>query len=123
MANQSVVHSRSSGDIVPQGSPGSPEQLTEKQLQAIGRVTLTTIVEMSKLYGQVEAYMEQGNRSDQHQKWLLSRTAHALHTYEIAAEGIQRRAIGEIIANRPPEVVTRIIEVPQKGVLPRLFGR
>jgi hypothetical protein len=108
---------------MPQGSPGAPEQLTEAQLRAIGRVTVTTIVEMSKLYGQVEALMEQGNRSDQHQKWLLTRTANAMHTYEVAADAIQRRSIGDIIANRPPEVVTRIIEVPQKGILPRLFGR
>jgi hypothetical protein len=123
MTNQSVARRQPTGDLIPQGSPGSPEQLTEKQLQAIGRVTLTTIVEMSKLYGQVEALMEQGNRSDQHQKWLLTRTANAMHTYEVAADAIQRRAISEIIANRPPEVVTRIIEVPQKGVLSRLFGR
>jgi hypothetical protein len=84
---------------------------------------VTTIVAMRDLYGEVEGLMAQGNRLDQHQKWLLSRTAHALHTYEVAADAIQRRAIGDIIANRPPEVVTRIIEVPQKGVLPRLFGR
>jgi hypothetical protein len=123
MPEHAILPRQLTGDIAPQGSPGSPEQLTDDQLRAIARVTVTTIVAMRDLYGEVEALMVQGNRSDQHQKWLLSRTAHALHTYEIAAEGIQRRAIGEIIANRPPEVVTRIIEVPQKGVLPRLFGR
>jgi hypothetical protein len=123
MTNHSLARRQSAGDLVPQGSPGAPEQLTEDQLRAIGRVTVTTIVEMSTLYGQVEALMVQGNRSDQHQKWLLTRTANALHTYEVAADAIQRRAIGEIIANRPPEVVTRIIAVPKKGVLPRLFGK
>jgi hypothetical protein len=123
MPDQSIVPRPPTGQLMPQGSPGSPEQLTEEQLKAIGRVTVTTIVEMSKLYGHVEALMVQGNRSEQHQKWLLSRTANALHTYEIAADGIQRRAIGDIIANRPPEVVTRIIEVPPKGILPRLFGK
>jgi hypothetical protein len=123
MPEHAILPRQLTGDIVPQGTPGSPEQLTEDQLRAIGRVTVTTIVEMSTLYGQVEALMAQGNRSDQHQKWLLTRTANALHTYEVAADGIQRRAIGEIIANRPPEVVTRIIEVPKKGVLPRLFRR
>jgi hypothetical protein len=108
---------------VPQGSPGAPEQLTEDQLRAIGRVTVTTIVEMSTLYGQVEAFMAQGNRSDQHQRWLLPHAANAMRNYEVAADAIQRRAIGEIIANKPPEVVTRIVEVRQKGILPRLFGR
>jgi hypothetical protein len=123
MTSRSIQRRATSGDIIPQGNPGSLEQLTEAQLRAIGRVTVTTIVEMRDLYGQVEKLMVQGNRSDQHQQWLLSRTANALHTYEVAADAIQRRAIGEIIANKPPEVVTRIIEVPQKGILPRLFGR
>jgi hypothetical protein len=123
MPDQLRNRSHSTGDLMPQGSPGSLEQLTEDQLRAAGRVTMTTIVEMSTLYGHVEAYMAQGNRSDQHQRWLLSRTANALHTYEAAADAIQRRAIGEIIANKPPEVVTRIIEVQKKGILPRLLGK
>ena len=123
MADQSLSRKQSSGDLLPQASPGSPEQLTEDQLRAIGKVTVTTIGEMSTLYGQVEAIMEQGKRSDQHQRWLLSRTANAMRTYEVGADAIQRRAIADIIANRPPEVVTRIIAVPQKGVLPRLFGK
>ena len=123
MPDQSIVPRQATGHLVPQGNGGSPEQLTEDQLRAIGGVTVTTIVEMSTLYGQVEAIMEQGKRSDQHQRWLLSRTANAMRTYEVGADAIQRRAIADIIANRPPEVVTRIIEVPQKGVLPRLFGK
>src|ERR671920_218281 len=113
MTSQSLARRQSTGDLVPQGSPGAPEQLTEDQLRAIGRVTVTTIVEMSMPYGQVETLMVHGNRSDQHQRWLLSRTANALRNYEVAADAIQRRAIGEIIANRPPEVVTRIVEVPR----------
>ncbi|HZA21412.1 MAG TPA: hypothetical protein VFA32_02215, partial [Dehalococcoidia bacterium] len=108
MPDQSLNRRPAEAHIVPQASPGSPEQLTEDQLRAIGRVTVTTIVEMSALYGQVEAFMEQGKRSDQHQGWLLSRAANAMRNYEVAADAIQRRAIGEIIANRPLEVVTRI---------------
>jgi hypothetical protein len=91
--DQSIVRSLPNGSIVPQMSSGSPEQLTEDQLRAIGRVTVTTIMAMRDLYGQVESLMAQGNRSDQHQKWLLTRTANALHTYEVAADAIQRRAI------------------------------
>ena len=67
--------------------------------------------------------MAQGNRSDELQRRFLSRTANAIHNYEAGADTIQRRAIAEIIANQPPEVVTRIIEVQQKGVLPQLFGK
>jgi hypothetical protein len=123
MPEQAIIPRHPTGDLVPQGSPGAPEQLTEAQLRAVGRMTVTTIVQMRDLYGQVEALLAQGNRSDQHQKWLLSRTANAMHAYEVAADAIQRKAIAEIIANKPPEVVTRIIEVPQKGILPRLFGK
>jgi hypothetical protein len=123
MPEQQLIRRQATGELIPQARPGSPEQLTEEQLKAIGRVTVTTIVEMSTLYGHVEALMVQGNRSDQHQGWLLSRTANAMRTYEVAADGIQRRAISEIISNRPPEVVTRIIEVQKKGILPRLLGK
>ena len=123
MPDQSIVPRQATGHIVPQGNGGSPEQLTEEQLRAIGRITVTTIVEMSSLYGHVEALMAQGNRSDELQRRFLSRTANAIHNYEAGADTIQRRAISEIIANRPPEVVTRIIAVPPKGILPRLFGK
>jgi hypothetical protein len=82
-----------------------------------------TIVETSTLYGHVEKLMGEVRHSDELQRRFVSRTANAMHNYDVAVDAIQRRAIGEIIANRPPEVVTRIIEVPQKGVLPRLFGR
>jgi len=123
MPDQSLSRRQPTGDLMPQGSPGALEQLTEDQLRAIGRVTVTTIVEMSALYGHVEALMVQGKRSDEHQRWLLSRTANVMRNYEVAADGIQRRAIGEIISNRPPEVVTRIIEVQKPGIIPRLFGR
>ncbi|HZC00188.1 MAG TPA: hypothetical protein VE844_02135, partial [Gammaproteobacteria bacterium] len=88
-----------------------------------GRVTVMTIVEQSTLYGQVEKLMAQVNHSEEFQRRFLSRTANAIHNYEAGADTIQRRAISEIIANRPPEVVTRIIAVPPKGILPRLFGK
>jgi hypothetical protein len=123
MPDQSRNRSHSTGDLMPQRIPGSIEQLTEEQFRAIGRVTVMTIVETSTLYGQVEAIMPQVNHSDELQRRFLSRTANAIHNYDVAVDAVQRRAISEIIANRPPEVVTRIIEVPKKGVLPRLFGK
>jgi hypothetical protein len=123
MPDQSRNHSQSTGDLMPQRIPGSIEQLTEEQFRAIGRVTVMTIVETSTLYGQVEKLMPQVNHSDELQRRFLSRTANALHTYDVAVDAVQRKAIGEIIANRPPDVVTRIIEVPPKGILPRLFRK
>jgi hypothetical protein len=123
MPDQSLNRRQVTGDLIPQASPGSIEQLTEKQFRAVGRVTVMTIVETSTLYGQVEKLMGQVHHSDELQRRFLSRTANAIHNYDAAVDGIQRKAIAEIIANRPPEVVTRIIEVPQKGILPRLLGR
>ena len=123
MPDQSLSRRQSTGDLMPQVSPGGPEQLTEEQLRAIGGVTVTTIVEMSTFYGQVETIMGQVHHSDELQRRFLSRTANAIHNYDVAVDAVQRRAIAEIIANRPPEAVTRIIEVPKKGVLPRLFSK
>jgi hypothetical protein len=123
MPDQSHSRRQSTGDLMPQVRPGGPEQLTEEQLRAIGSVTVTTIVEMSTLYGKVEAIMGQVHHSDELQRRFLSRTANAIHNYDVAVDAVQRRAISEIIANKPSEVVTRIIEVPKKGVLPRLFSK
>jgi hypothetical protein len=123
MPNQPLNRRQSTGDLMPQGNPGSLEQLTEEQFQAAGRVTVMTIVETSTLYGQVENIMGQVRHSDDLQRRFLSRTANALHNYDAAVDAIQRKAIAEIIANKPPEVVTRIIEVQKKGILPRLLGK
>jgi hypothetical protein len=68
----------------------------EEQLQAIGRVTMTIIVDMSRLYGHVEAFMAQGNRSDLHQGWLISRTADAMRNYEVAAAGDAHQGIRSV---------------------------
>jgi hypothetical protein len=123
MPNQPLNRRQSTGDLMPQGNPGSLEQLTEEQFQAAGRVTVMTIVETSTLYGQVENIMGQVRHSDDLQRRFLSRTANALHNYDAAVDAIQRKAIAEIIANKPPEIVTRIIEVQKKGILPRLLGK
>jgi hypothetical protein len=47
-----------------------------------------------------------------------------LHLHNRAAERILGGAAGDILANKPaPErEVTRIIEVPRRGLFPRLFG-
>jgi uncharacterized protein Yka (UPF0111/DUF47 family) len=123
MPDQLRNRSHSTGDLIPQTSPGSIEQLTEEQFRAAGRVTVMTIVETSTLYGQVEKLMGQVHLSDELQRRFLSRTANALHNYDVEVDTIQRKAIAEIIANKPPEVVTRIIEMPKKGILPRLLGK
>jgi hypothetical protein len=123
MPDQSLSRGHFTGDLMPQASTGSIEQLTEEQFRAVGRVTVLTIVETSTLYGQVEKLTGQVHHSDELKRRFLSRTANALHNYDAAVDTIQRKAIAEIIANKPPEVVTRIIEVQKKGIMPRLFGK
>jgi hypothetical protein len=123
MPNQPLNRRQVTGDLMPQANPGSIEQLTEEQFQAAGRVTVMTIVETSTLYGQVEKLMGQVHLSDEFQRRFLSRVTNAIHNNDVAFDAIQRKAIAEIIANKPPEVVTRIIEMPRKGILPRLLGK
>jgi hypothetical protein len=123
MPDQLRNRNHSTRDLMPQQSPGSIEQLTEAQFQAAGRVTVMTIIETSTLYVQVEKLMGQVHLSEEFQRRFLSRAANAIHNNDVAFDAIQRKAIAEIIANKPPEVVTRIIEMPRKGILPRLLGK
>jgi hypothetical protein len=116
---------RQAADIVVQGSNGLAVQLSESQLQQIGRVTMAVIRETDAIYGQAEDYIVQGQkrRSAAHQQRLIERAALALAGFDRGAAGIQNRAIADILENRPQQVqVTRIVEVPQRGIIPRLFG-
>jgi len=59
-----------------------------------------------------------------HQQYMEECGAMLLHLHNRAAERILGGAAGDILANKPaPErEVTRIIEVPRRGLFPRLFG-
>jgi hypothetical protein len=46
-----------------------------------------------------------------------------VNNFDRSAVGVQAQAFSAIMTNKPQEVVTRIIEVPQLGLLSRLFGR
>jgi hypothetical protein len=73
----------------------------------------------------IQAYVERGGRSPDHQRYIADRGAALLSTHNIAVDTIIRRAISDTLNNRfVKEVeVTRIKEVPQRGILPRLLGR
>ena len=124
MANQSVVHSQFTGDIVPQGTPGSPVQLTESHIRQMAQVTQTILVETDLLHNQVEAAVTKPGRSAANQQSIEGFAALLTNNFDRAALAVQAQAFQRIVANLPQQVaVTRIVEVPQKGVLPRLLGR
>ncbi len=116
---------RQAADVVIQGSNGLAVQLSESQLQQMGRVTMAVIRETDAVYAQAEDYIlqGQGNRSAAHQQRLIERAALALAQFDQGAAAVQTQAITNILHNQPQQVeVTRIVEVPQRGIIPRLFG-
>jgi hypothetical protein len=124
MASQSLARSQSTRDIMPQGTPGSPVQLTESHIRQMAQVTQTILVETDLLHNQVEAYVTKPGRSAANQQSIEGFGALLTNNFDRAAIAVQAQAFQRIVANLPREVaVTRIVEVPQKGLLPRLLGR
>jgi hypothetical protein len=83
------------------------------------------ITEYDLMYGQMKAYVERGGRTPDHQKYLAERAASLLVTHNIAVDTIIRGAISDVRANRYVKEVSvpRIVEIPQRGIFPKLFGR
>jgi hypothetical protein len=123
MTNQSIQRSYTSGDVVPR----TVQERADMQLRKLAAVSLTVIEAIDEMHGQAEAYCTQGTRSASHQKRLLERTALVLHHFDTAAIRVQGQEFDAILNHRwdEPQPVTRIIEVPvpQKGLIPRLFGK
>ena len=65
------------------------------------------------------------SRSWDHQKYIADRGAALLSIHNSAVDTIIRSGIRDTLDNRfVKEVeVTRIREIPQRGILPRLLGR
>jgi hypothetical protein len=123
MADQSITRRHKPGDIVLPGTSGFQVELTEAQIRQMAAVTKTLIVETDALNTDVEAFVNKSGRSVANQQNIEEFSAVLVNNFARAAVGVQGQAFSAIMANRPPEQVTRIIEVPQRGVLPRLFGR
>jgi hypothetical protein len=123
MPDQSLIPSYPTGQIIPQRRGAEHAATLLRQLE---NVSLLVIAAIDETHGQAEAYCQQGTRSAAHQKRLLERTALVLHHFDTAAIRVQGSAFDGILHQRWEEQpVTRIIEVPvpQKGLIPRLFGK
>jgi hypothetical protein len=124
MPEQSIISSHGPGYIVPHGPSAERADASLRQLE---NVSMLVIAAIDETYGQAEAYCRQGTRSAGHQKRLLERTALVLSHFDEAAIRVQGTAFAAILTRRwdEPPPAPRIIEVevPQKGLIPRLFGK
>jgi hypothetical protein len=110
--------------VLPEAQSGSPVQLTESHIRQMAQVTQTILVETDLLHNQVEAAVTKPGRSAANQRSIEGFAALLTNNFDRAALAVQAQAFQRIVANLPQQVaVTRIVEVPQKGVLPRLLGR
>jgi hypothetical protein len=125
MPDQSIIRSYTSGQIIPRGE--SVEH-ADAVLSQLGSASMTVIEAIDVIHGQVDAYCRHGQRSAEQQKTLNSRAAVVLNAFDRAAiEQVLHRTYREILAARtreePPPVRIVEVEVPQKGLFPRLFGK
>jgi hypothetical protein len=123
MPDQSITQRHIIGDIVLPGTTGFQVKLTEAQLRQMAAVTKTLIRETDGLNRDVEAFVTKPGRSVANQQNIAEVSALLVNNFQRAAVGVQAQAFAAIMDNRPKEQVTRIIEVPQRGLLTRFFGR
>jgi hypothetical protein len=123
MTSHALQRSSTPGDIVLPGTSGFQVELTASQISQMAAVTKTLIGETDGLNRDVEAFVNKSGRSAVNQKNIEEFSALVVNNFQRAAVGVQAQAFSAIMDNRPKEQVTRIIEVPKQGLLPRLFGR
>jgi hypothetical protein len=123
MPDQSITRRHVTGDIVVPGTNGYQVELTEAQIKQMARVTKIILVETDTLNTDVEAFVTKPGRSAANQRCIEEFAALVVNNFTRGAIGVQAQAFAAIMDKQPREQVTRIIEVPKQGVLPRLFGR
>jgi hypothetical protein len=122
---QPLARSQTTGHIIPQGSNDFPGNLAESQLAAMDDVTMICVTGLNSTYLRVRGFLDQPGRTPEHQQWLTERAGRIFGNFEVAVDVVHRRTIQDILDNRPRAVeqAPQIIEVPQRGIIPRLFGR
>ena len=123
MTNQSLARRQLTGDIVVPGTSEFQVELTASQISQMAAVTKTLIMETDGLNRDVEAFVTKPGRSVANQQNITEFSALMVNNFQRAAVGVQAQAFAAIMDKQPREQVTRIIEVPQRGLLTRFFGR
>src|SRR5918999_364321 len=119
MTNQSLARRQLTGDIVVPGTSEFQVELTASQISQMAAVTKTLIMETDGLNRDVEAFVTKPGRSVANQQNITEFSALMVNNFQRAAVGVQAQAFAAIMDKQPKEQVTRIIEVPQRGLLPR----
>jgi hypothetical protein len=120
MTNQPLARRSLPGHLMPQGSNSSLAQLAE-----MGAVTLICQLGWHETYVKIQAELNQPGRSEAEQRQLAQFSASLFTEFTQGVTNVHRQALFDFINHRPVREVevTRIVEVPQKGFVPRLFGR
>jgi hypothetical protein len=120
---QPLARRQTTGQIIPQGS-NDPGTLAEAQLAAMDDVTMICLTGLQTTYTHVRDFLNQPGRDPAQQQRFMEWGGRLFGNFEVAVDVVHRRAIQEILDTRPRAVEPppRIIEVPQRGIIPRLFG-
>jgi hypothetical protein len=123
MMPEQAITKRQTGEVVvtQQAIGGVVSRHTQAKLAEARSVIGAGAMAYDETYRQVEAYVGQGGRSPGHQKYLQERTGYLMVIHDLAVDKIVRRALDDIIAERPQVITrTRTVYVPE----PRksLFG-
>jgi hypothetical protein len=125
MPEQSIVQRQPAGVVLTPEMADELVQFTQEQLDTVRSLIGLGMVEYDRMYSNLKAYVERGGRSPDHQQYVVERAASLLQIHNIAVDTIVRKGIQDTLDNRyVREVeVSRIVEVPQRGWLPRLLGK
>ena len=108
------------------GEAGEVQKHMRGQNSLLRTLLLDTVSEIDTTLEELEAYMDQGNRSVLHEQRLDERTASALHTYEQAVARVLAQGITAALQDLPRErevVKTVYIQPPPpKPWYQRIFG-
>jgi hypothetical protein len=111
MPNQSLARRQPTEVVVQQHTPGKVVQCTQAQLQEIGGVITTAVVEYDKTRYEMEAIVNKGGRSLGHQRYVEERAASLMTIYDGAVNTVVRSAVHTLLTQAPTEIV-RTIYVP-----------
>jgi hypothetical protein len=124
MANQSLARRQTSEVVVNHHTPGHVVQRTQRQLQEIGGVITTAVVEYDRTRYEVEGIVSKSGRSQGHQRYVEERAASLMCIYDSAVNTVVKNAVNTIIQEGPTEIVRTVyVPEPRKSLFQQLTGR